>query len=483
RNLLRVIDFLPALYGVGDPGSGEDAYDRLLRQDLDRDLAGEIPDAIERKRRIDELLGVPPKETRTQPGDAPPSDTTDRTTPGPGGRFTSGTPALFPHQGGVVLFNDDVPSGFGYWPYARAARLSGGRLLLYPFPPGAWLDVCPRDEGRMRALAPELVDEATWVGRRAGDPALDALCRAAALVTGATPWGDQGTARLAGGWSAFASTKPLRETRGYRMRRKPVDPFLTGRARALRPVGERLARLLPRYDRALAVLDAALARVRAGKDTRSAPRSVADLRLGRFEFAMSAFHLQALSLALRERERLVPASWDEAKDTFSITHHRVVRLSDCLDAYDGRALGPAEESHYPRLLQRAWLPPGWEEGRYWEPGQVIPGQQGNLLSISPTSPDYRAKRDLDAVLRYLDPRLGPRALDLIEAAREVMKHDARTPWGWTVYYAEVLQYLFDPVNGAPDRRPRPGEDEKRPQTPWTPTPRGGSAPGGPVTPR
>ena len=70
---------------------------------------------------------------------------------------------------------------------------------------------------------------------------------------------------------------------------------------------------------------------------------------------------------------------------------------------------------------------------------------------------------------------------MIEAANDVMTHHAMTPWGWNVYYAEALCYLFDPVDGAFDRRPRSGEDDPAPDTPWDPTPRPSSSPSGPAT--
>ena len=109
----------------------------------------------------------------------------------------------------------------------------------------------------------------------------------------------------------------------------------------------------------------------------------------------------------------------------------------------------------------------------------MPGQQGNILKIPPNDPKFRAKRDLDRVLKHLDPRLRPRALEMIAAAQEVMRHHARTPWGWSVYYSEAQCFFFDPVDQGLDVRPRDGT-EPPPDVPWSPTPRG-STPGGPTS--
>ncbi len=471
----------PDRFGAFDGRGGEDPYDQLLRRDLEKDLAGEFPDPVERKREIDRLLGLDDEESRTEPADGVPPAPSDPSTWRPGGRYTSGTPVLFPHYHGTVLFVSDVPSGFGYWPYARAAAATGGLYLFYPFPVSTWYDRCPRDPHQLKRLAPPLVPREKMAKAHAGDPALDAVLRATQLVTDATPWSDQGASRRARGWAAWTSARPLRQTPGYRARRKPSDMFLVGRAAMLRPVGRSVLRLLPRYAEALALLDDALARVNDGRDTTSSPRAVADLRLVRFEVAMSAYHLQSLGLTLTDIESRVPPTWDETTDDFSVSHHRSIKLSDCLDAYDERTLGVADEAQYPRLLHRAWVPPGREGRTTWEPGQVVPGQQGNLLAIATGDPAYRARRSLSAVLKNHDPRLVPAARRMIQAAQDVMTHDARTPWGWNVYYAEALCYLFDPVDGAFDRRPRSGDEEGRPDTPWDPTPPPSSSPTGPAT--
>ena len=284
---------------------------------------------------------------------------------------------------------------------------------------------------------------------------------------------------MATGWSAFESLRPKKPTKRHRLRRKPFDLHLMGTARKLKQAGEDLIPVVAQYDQAIRVLDKALARVAAGKDT-SHPRSVADLRLGRYWFAMSAFHLEALSIYLREFERLAPPGFDERRDEFVVTYVTTIKMSDCLDAYDGRTLSEADEKRYSRQVTRAW---GLVGKGAWNPGDQIPGQQGNVLRIPLGSRNYRAKRSRSNVLRHLDRRLMPRALDMIHAAEKVMKHHAKTPWGWTTYYSEAYTFVFLPLPKSTGRVPRRGEDGEDEDTPpWTPTPRGGgSSPGGPVT--
>jgi hypothetical protein len=467
----------PDLYG--SYGADEDeAYDAMLREDLERDLASEIPDPVERKKRIDEILGKGEEdesgrdeETTSVPGDA----TGDEGVPGGagrGGRFTSGPPCLFPRFRGAVLFQNDVPSGYGHWPYARSALISKGRYLLYPFGPSRWQDICPRDDRKLARLAPMLPRRAGLFTRRKGDRALVAMCRATAVVIGSTPWTDQDGGRSAGGWSAFSSASSVTRAAGYRERRFPTDPFVIGNAAALRAQAPQLNALVKRYDAAMAILDEAIAAAKPGTKGWS-HRTVADLYLARFQFAVSAF-------ATRSFPDLVPKGWDHVNDDYILSHLPFIRMSDCLEAYDGRTLEADSESHYPRALHRAWTPPGFADkpGR-WQPGEIVAGQIGNVLKISPASPDYRARRDVEAVLKHFPEALKERARDLIGAAREVMRDYRKTPWGWTVYYTEVQGFVYDPVDGGLDVRPRTGDDTDH-DVPFSPT-RPPSTPGGPTT--
>lgn len=482
-----------------------------LRRQLDTLLTPWFPDPAHRERIIDRILAEVPKpapagESAMPP--APPPPPADGETPPPGGRgpapptsggaptpppapkelilygrrFRSDTALWFPHYGGTVLLNDHTPSAFGYWPYARSAARTGGRYLGYPFPPAEWLDACPRDAHQLKRLAPELMGRSRILKARANDPALQALSRAEDLVLRGTPWSDRWGTQVARGWDAFETVRPLDLTRGFRPRRKPFDTHQSGTHGEFERRGKRLAELVLEYDAALDILDRALKRVADGKDTKSHPRSVADLRLARFWFSMSAFHLDALGIYMREIERFVPKDFDLKHARLIVTYLPAIRMSDCLDAYDDRVLTPEAEAAHPRVVHRAWRRLGT---LVWPDRHVVPGQQGNLLNIPEDDPNYRAKRSLSSVLLHLDRRLMPRALEMIEAGREVMRHHARTPWGWTTYYSEAHTFVYLPVNEAVWAAPRSGtedEDEPGPVTP-SPVPRGGSSPGGPTTPR
>ena len=122
-------------------------------------------------------------------------------------RFTSRTPQFFPSMAWASFFNADSPSGYGYWPFARAAAATGGAYVFYPFSSRKWLDVCPRDDSLVDAMAPELVPVPMLATKLRADPAVRALARATAIVQDATPWTDhsrgigQGGARGGGGRS------------------------------------------------------------------------------------------------------------------------------------------------------------------------------------------------------------------------------------------------------------------------------------------
>jgi hypothetical protein len=394
-------------------------------------------------------------------------------TAGPPGRFGSTTPAGFAPLGDVRLWTDDAPSGYGSWPIARSVARSRGKYLFYPLPRTRWLDACPTDASLLDALAPDLVTPARYLAIRGRDRGLDALCRAAALVVEATPWADSAFGqRAATGWSALARTAPLVLQPDSFLRRRPFDVALSSPLDDLKRRAEEIASLLPAYDRALSLLDAALADVEADRSARTAPRTVAHLRLARFRFAVAAFHLEAFSVAAREVDRYVPAEMRGRVERVHVAYLPTIRMSDCLDAYDGRTLPTTLESRYVR-----WLPGG----------ETQPPYQGNLLVIPRDDPNYRAKRGLEPVLRHLDRRLLRRALDLIQAGRGVMRDAARSGWGFTTYYSDVFTFRFTPVEVPRGSRPASGEGSKPPPRPTTPQGPGGSgggstSPSGPTTP-
>lgn len=447
-----------------------------MRAQLDRALRDTIPDPTERRRTIEEMLDR--MEQPSLPG-APPSTTTPggRTRPLPAVmrpdaaalRFVASTPLWFRMVAGNLPFANHAPSGYGVWPFARAAARTKGRYLFYPFPESRWLDRCPADHALLNRLAPELVNRTRYVTLRKGDPARDALGRATALVVDDTPWADVlPFHRSEDQWTSFLRTRPLRLQPDLPLRHLPFDVPLTDDEQDVANRGERIHETtLPLYDQAMGILDEAIAAVECGEDDRSHPRSVADLRLARFWFAMSAFHLEAFSIYARELERFIPESMRGHVDYVAITYVPTIRLSDCLEGYEKRSLTLADEAVYGR-----WLP------------ERAPGYQGNLLNIPADDPYYRAKRSLASVLRYLDPRLRPRAEDMIQAAKNVMRTYALTGWGWTTYYSDAYAFIFWPVEVPRGHRPTRGGG-RTPDAPTTPrgpgSSGGGSSPGGPKT--
>lgn len=372
-------------------------------------------------------------------------------------RFESLTPSFCRHYGSGVFFNTDCPSGFGHWPFARVAAATGGKYLFYPFPPGKWLDACPQDQSLMGRLAPELGSKEEYLRAKRNDAALDAICKACREVVEETPWTDSAGPNLherAPGWMFFRSTKPFAVFERFPTRDRPVDdiPDIEGMsATKLRREGEELGRVARRYDRAIAVLERAETSILGGAGGPAHPRSVANLALARFWFEMSAFHLDALSIFLRESSRL--------RERGIVTYVPTIRMSDCLDGYLSLKISPADEA----ALRSDFAPPEY---------------QGNLLAVPQSDPKYRARREIDRVLRNLDPRLRERALRMIAAAESVMQRYARSPWGSVVYYSEAVTFVSEPVEEAAAEFDREGEDVEflRPTTP-----RPGSSPGGPTS--
>jgi hypothetical protein len=390
------------------------------------------------------------------------------------GRFRSTTPTWFPTVGYRTPWCNHAPSAYGHWPFARAAALTGGRYLFYPFPPGTWLDVCPSAAPQIADLAPELVKRSEFARLGAGDPAWDALDRAARSLVEDTPWEDgMLSERWASGWGSFMARKPVQFEKRWEARRRPCDDVLgsaQGHEGELRRLGERLLeQVVPLYTQAIRDVDESLTTLRGPQAPKAHMRGMADLTLGRFWLAMSRFHLHALGLYMKEIERFKPDDPKESVDRYVVTYVPTIRMSDVLDAYDGRTLGAEGETKYQ--------------------GRKIPGvkcQQGNILDIPVTNPDYRAKREQAHVLEQLDERLRPNALDMIEAARAVMARYARTPWGWTTYYSDAYTFVWTPVpptrgSVGPMGGVGPTPPSEEPDAPTTP-PGGGSTPGAPSTP-
>ena len=479
--------FPPLRFGSRDgPVTPPDVFDEDgVRRMLDEQLKGAFPDPGERQREVERQVrrlraawkqaqGPRTDRPRRSPATPGPLPRGGRPPPlhGSSWRFDSETPYWFPSTAGTLLINNHAPSGYGYWPYVRVAGKTEGKYFFYPFPPTRWLDICPFDPGLLDRCSPELVHRATYFARLKHDAASDAVARATNLVVDETPWYDTDyRARAASGWGSFRRTSPIRFHDHWFLRRKPIEHVFEfpGDARmSLLRTGTRIReRALPRYEKALEILDEALADELTGA-RRSHPRAVADLVLARFWFAMSAFHLEAFSIYALEIERFIPQRITHV-DRWWVVYIPTIKLSDALDGYTGQELTAEEEASYER-----WLLPDQ------------PGMQGNILLIDPEHTHYRAKRKLTDVLKHLDPRLVPRALDMIHAARRVMKDHAMSGWGWTTYYSIAYTFIFMPLPEADGPPPeRPGETEPTPPT----TPRGpattpgGSEPGGPTTGR
>lgn len=373
-------------------------------------------------------------------------------------RFQSRTPMGQTLCGSYVFFNTDVPSGFGYWPFARAAAITDGGYIFYPFGKSNFLDPCPYDPILMKYLAPEPGSLSEIMKSKAGDPALAALLDASKLVMAKTPWHD-GPPR-AKGWAGLSSVNPPTREDRYRERDKPYTyvamAYMTPGAAESR--GKEIARLLPLYDQAIADLKKVQAAIAAGEVPRPHRRSRASLRLGIYWFTMSAFHLHSLSLYLEDIRKNIPEDRRRTMKEFAVIFDRCIRMSDCLPSYDGRSIS----REYDLELQA---------------GQANPacGPQGNILPLPGTDPDYRALRHPGEVLKNLDPRLMSRALSMIDAAQDVMRHEGRSPFGWVVYYSVAIDYTWFGVPPVLRGSRRVGEDDPS----GVPTPRPRTNPGGP----
>ena len=369
-----------------------EAYDRMLREDLERDLAREYPDPAERKKAIDEILRrdepeegarapFAPGESETHPADpnAPPPEDE----PGATGQGTASRPGRrrsSPAWRGTMFFVERGSVGLR----VLAVR-AGAALVRGPLPPLPVRSVvpgrCPRDVHQSKRLAPSLapgrVREAA-----SGNRALQALCGPSPMSPTPRPGRttDEGARpRVVG----VSGGRPARRHLATQVRRLPSDMFLIGTADELGSVGRSLRGLLPRYEEAIQILDDALAKVEAARTVagalpgRSAPR--------RFLLQMSAFHFEAIARAWGHRG--VVQRFDRKGDQFvdddapgdpPLGLPRGVRRTHAVQA-GGDAL---PESALPRVDADGV---GRPAGR-WEPGASVPGHPGNVLRIPPGIP-------------------------------------------------------------------------------------------------
>jgi hypothetical protein len=366
---------------------------------------------------------------------------------GRAGRFDSAMPLYFPRLGDQLVTNTDCPSGYGVWRLARAAAATGGAYVLYPFPRGRWMDGCFRDETLLDALAPPRCSRERFASLAKDDDALALMLTAQSAVLEVTPWTDytKGYTPWSGGltgWCGFELPGPQPAKR-WSPRTKPMDQeYYLGTPRETAAAA---ARAVEKYRRAIRGLDAAA----SGPRVAAAPRrSQANLRLCRFWFETSLFHLQSLELACRE-PALFGAHENTAKKD-DLGYWRAVRLSDCLPAYDGRVVTAWDEKSY---------------GPMWAEDPDYRAYQGAFLNVPSGDPNYRAQRDVERVLRRLDPRLRAQALQVIAAARAVIDHEARSPWGWVVYYSELQTYGWSAVDDAESTSDRAQSEPQHATTP------------------
>lgn len=377
----------------------------------------------------------------------------------PSGRFDSVTARFFPLLGTQLVVNTDCPSGYGVWRLARAAAATGGGYVFYPFPASRWSDACYRDGTLLDALAPALVPRERIAAQARSDRALAAMLAAEDRVRDATPWTDYTKGYRWGfggnaGWCAFdlPGPKPAKRWEG---RYKPIDlEYYWG---SDKETATNAARAVEKYRKAIGMLADAAEDPRVAEAPR---RSRANLRLCRYWFEQSLFHLQALELAVREPTRF--GRREDGGEDDDLGYWRAVRMSDCLPGYDGRIISESEERSY---------------GLRWSEEPQDGTYQGAFLGVPSGDPNYRAERDVERVLANLDERLRPQALAAIRAARDVLKHEAQSPWGWMVYYSELQTYGWS----APETDPSSDRVESEPEKESTPA--GSTPPAAPTTPK
>lgn len=346
-------------------------------------------------------------------------------------RFRAYTPRFLPAVQGVRAFNTACPSGYGYWPLARSASAANGIYIFYPRRGPSWLDACPRDESLISRLAPDVESRIAWIGRCTDDPIVELMARVGGRLARLPLWetGSGSPPELAG-FLAFEFQERIAFNRRFLERALPYDA-LELQLSSLRDVELSIRRAnecIEAYETAIEQI--ARARTRFEGDprvTQGHARSMANLRLFEFWLEMSAFHLEALRLFCDDLQLL---SSRKFSDPVRVVYCPAIRLSDCLEAYDGRKVSAIDDA---MLTTRTTVPP-----------QCPEGSQSNFLEIRTNDERYRARRDLALVLRNLRPELLGRARRMIAAAERVMNDYARSGWGWIVYYSEASTFIVAP---------------------------------------
>ena len=336
--------------------------------------------------------------------------------------FASFVDAAFPEGARRMVRRTDCPSGFGYPEYTLNVAGTDGAYIFYPARGGTWLDPCPYEPGLLTKLAPRVASPEIVRAERSRDPVLQAI---------------QEVGRLA---------DELAEKRGHGF---PSGPHIlvpkkdSSRfdklATSAQDLAEGLDRVLEHLARAKTLLVG---------DPRAHRRSWAQLRYTEFLLAMQAFHLEAWADAARDVAGFVNTGGSGRENlknlTIVIGSRRVFKLSDCLPAYDGTKLK--------------------SRGRD---------------SRSITSKSYRAELPSSVVLGALHGTQAARAKRMVQAARDVMANEAKSGWGWMVYYAEVhsfYPYWTGTSKSKPDKRKKPPSSPSKPTTPPEKPGSGGSGP-------
>jgi hypothetical protein len=378
-------------------------------------------------------------------------------------RFTSNTPFWLLTGRAVVESVTDCPSGFGYWDLARAARETGGRYYFYPYPGGTWLDVCPFDVRRRDELAPELSPRRDWLRQRERNRALRCMLEVEEGFTAAFPWSiDLNSVREVGTrWGPFrlsGDTVRFETSRDTRLR--AFETWLV----ALTDVG--VSKMRTQLADVGVKVDAAVRKLRGAEVDLAADgggksrRDVANLRLFAFWLETCAFHAEALCATLDDLDQRKKDIRIQGDPVFAVVP--VVRLSDCFAAYDGRMISADEE-----LLLRP-KPIDWVDQRR--------GYMATMLQIRQEDARYRARRSMESVEKSLTPALRSRLKQVVAAGQLVLEDYARTPWGWMVYYSELMQVVLDDRIATPFSLERCGNTLAGPVPPVT-------VGGGPSTPR
>jgi hypothetical protein len=383
----------------------------------------------------------------------------------------------------------DVPSGTGFWSYARACHLSRGRYFVFAGGHDEFLDRCERGPALDGVDAPlDRPAKAQW----------DAIGTTAPVKTLRTI--------LSGALSAmrelFEVVEPRHRSGGFIGSRllAPIDAFEspgTHRTTLILSVegvrdcagwkefSKKLAAPVAAQDRAWLRWSSSLDLDAARWDSVGA-RARNDALLERFWLKMSAFHLESLRVLTADPEHFLIHPKDHWR--YAVASVEAIRMSDCLEAYDGRRIPPEVEAASSRFrrslrdkatqIEQGNLLIVTSNPQVFEPGYVP--TRGEFVSTGgPFDPNYRAQREPLQPIANLDPSLQTRALDLIETGREIHDSLHGTPWDWVVYYSSIDVFVFLVEMAPPDDsiKPRPSKkpDDDGPATPTGPAP--GSTPG------